>query len=92
VAHRPRAPPEPRDEERRQRAQRLSSRPLPQLKPETMFPRHRRSPHLWSTTIRNCLFTLFRIEDLEIAQVGSSVPACSATMYAAYQSGQFSSR
>src|SRR6185436_3508105 len=27
-----------------------------------------------------------------IAYVGSSVPACSATMYAAYQSGQFSSR
>src|SRR5262245_34668637 len=27
-----------------------------------------------------------------VAQVGSSVPACSATMYAAYHSGQFSSR
>ena len=26
-----------------------------------------------------------------VAQVGSSAPACSATMYAAYQSGQFSS-
>ena len=27
-----------------------------------------------------------------VAHVGSSVPACSATMYAAYQSGQFASR
>ena len=27
-----------------------------------------------------------------VAHVGNSVPACSATMYAAYQSGQFSSR
>src|SRR5262249_44797790 len=27
-----------------------------------------------------------------VAYVGSSVPACSATMYAAYHSGQFSSR
>ena len=26
-----------------------------------------------------------------VAQVGSSVPACSATMYLAYQSGQFGS-
>ena len=50
-------------ERRRQRAQRLSSRQLPQLKAETMFLRRRRRPRLWPTTIRNCLFTLFRIED-----------------------------
>ena len=49
---------EARDEERRQRAQRLLSRQLPQLKAETMFLRRR--SHLRSTTIRNCLFTLFR--------------------------------
>ena len=31
-------------------------------------------------------------DDVVVAHVGSSAPACSATMYAAYQSGQFSSR
>src|SRR5262249_19296683 len=31
-------------------------------------------------------------EDVIVTHVGSSVPACSATMYAAYHSGQFSSR
>src|SRR5947207_3074833 len=31
-------------------------------------------------------------EGKTVAQVGNSVPACSAAMYAAYQSGQFSSR
>ena len=31
-------------------------------------------------------------DDVVVAHVGSSVPACSATMYAAYQSGQFASR
>ena len=31
-------------------------------------------------------------DDVVVAHVGSSSPACSATMYAAYQSGQFSSR
>ena len=31
-------------------------------------------------------------DDVVVAHVGSSPPACSATMYAAYQSGQFSSR
>ena len=53
---------EAQDEERRQRAQRLLSRPLPQRKAEGMFLRCQ--PHLWSTTIRSCLFTLFRIEDV----------------------------
>ena len=31
-------------------------------------------------------------DDVIVAHVGSSVPACSATIYAAYQAGQFSSR
>jgi hypothetical protein len=48
---------------RRHRAQRLSNRQLPQLKAETMLLRRRRRSRLWSITIRNCLFTLFRIED-----------------------------
>jgi hypothetical protein len=30
-------------------------------------------------------------DDVAVAHVGSSVPACSATMYSAYQSGQFGS-
>src|SRR5580692_8216283 len=30
-------------------------------------------------------------DDVVVAHVGSSVPACSATMYRAYQSGQFAS-
>ncbi|HMI23595.1 MAG TPA: hypothetical protein VK594_03820, partial [Streptosporangiaceae bacterium] len=30
-------------------------------------------------------------DDVVVAHVGSSVPACSAAMYRAYQSGQFAS-
>src|ERR1700722_3591098 len=47
--------------ERRQRGQRLSSQQLPHLKAETMFLQRR--PRLWPTTTRDCLFTLFRIEN-----------------------------
>ena len=50
-----------RDAERRQRAQHLWSRRLPQLKEQTMLLRPR--PHLWPITIPNCLFTLCRTED-----------------------------
>ena len=45
---------------RRPRGRRLLSRQLRQLKAETMFLRRR--PRLWPTTIRNCWFTLFRID------------------------------
>jgi hypothetical protein len=56
---------EARDVERhRQRAQRLSNRQRLRLKAETLFLRQRRQPRLWSTTIRNCWFTPFRIEDV----------------------------
>ena len=43
----------------RQLEQHLLSRPLPRLKPEATV------LHLllWPITIRNCLFTLFRIEE-----------------------------
>ena len=47
--------------ERRPRVQPLLSRQLPPLKPETMFLRD--PVQLPVTTIRNCLFMLFRIED-----------------------------
>jgi hypothetical protein len=50
-----------RDGERRQRVQHHLSRRLPQLKPETIF--LRRPARLPATTIRNCWFTLFRIDD-----------------------------
>ena len=46
--------------QRVERPHRRARRLLPQLKPETIL---RRQPHLWPTTIRNCWFTLFRIED-----------------------------
>jgi hypothetical protein len=62
VAQRPAAL-QARDEERRQRAQRLLSRLPPQHKAEAMFFRLRRRPRL-GPTIRNCLFTLFRIDTL----------------------------
>src|ERR1700722_19562367 len=52
---------EARVAERRQRVQRLSSQQLPHLKAEPMFLRRR--PRLWPITIRDCLFTLFRIEN-----------------------------
>jgi len=56
-----------RDVERRLHRARLENRPLPRLKAETMFPRRLR--RLGPTTIRNCWFTLFRIEDASLEKV-----------------------
>ncbi len=52
---------------------RRPNRQLPQLRPETML--HRRPLPLRPTTIRNCSFTLFRIEDIvpySVSQIGSA--------------------
>src|SRR5437879_7536439 len=49
----------------------------------------------WQATFGELAGAVFAAVDddhVVVAYVGSSVPACSATMYAAYQSGQFSSR
>jgi hypothetical protein len=63
VAQDPAALEMPDVERRQKRAHLLSNPQLPQRKPETMFLRCR--PPLRPTTIRNCLFTLLRIEEAD---------------------------